>query len=82
MNQALVLVVDDEEKKDRISALEAGADDFLSKPIDATELIVRVQSLLRIKRYYDGLTTKNRQIQESSLRMKEVEQLKETLGRS
>jgi putative two-component system response regulator len=82
MNQALVLVVDDEEKEDRISALEAGADDFLSKPIDATELIVRVHSLLRIKRYYDELTTKNRQIQESSLRLKEMEQLKETLGRS
>jgi signal transduction histidine kinase len=67
------------EKEDRVRALEAGADDFLSKPIDATELIVRVQSLLRIKRYYDELAAKNRQIQENSLRLKEVEQLKETL---
>jgi signal transduction histidine kinase len=32
--------------------VEAGADDFLSKPIDATELIVRVRSLVRVRRLY------------------------------
>jgi signal transduction histidine kinase len=67
------------EKEDRIMALHAGADDFLSKPIDGTELIVRVKSLLRIKRYYDELTAKNRQIHEKNLQLEKMEDLKERL---
>src|SRR5438876_449703 len=41
-----------EEKRE---ALDAGADDFVAKPFDKTELLARVRSLLRIKRYYDDL---------------------------
>ena len=41
-----------EEKKE---ALDAGADDFLAKPFDKTELLARVRSLLRVKRYHDDL---------------------------
>jgi two-component system, sensor histidine kinase and response regulator len=67
------------EKEDRIMAMEAGADDFLSKPIDSTELLVRVKSLLRIKRYYDDLVAKNRQIQEKTIKLEELERLKEKL---
>lgn len=40
---------------DRVRALQAGADDFLSKPIDRVELVARVQSLLRLKATYDRL---------------------------
>jgi adenylate cyclase len=41
-----------EEKRE---ALDAGADDFVAKPFDKTELLARVRSLLRVKRYYDDL---------------------------
>lgn len=40
---------------DRIQGIDAGADDFLSKPIDYNELLARTRSLLRIKNYTDEL---------------------------
>lgn len=39
----------------RIMALEAGADDFMSKPVEAAELIARVRSALRLKELYNTL---------------------------
>lgn len=45
----IVMVTALSDVNDRVEAMEAGADDFLSKPIDAAELIVRVRSLLRIR---------------------------------
>jgi class 3 adenylate cyclase len=44
---------------DRIRGIEAGADDFLSKPFNREELLTRVKSLLRIKTLYDDIETKN-----------------------
>lgn len=51
----VVMVTSLMEREDRIKAIEAGADDFLSKPVDSFELNARVKSLLRIKKYYDEL---------------------------
>ena len=39
----------------RIVALEAGADDFVAKPLNSAELLTRVRSLVRIKRYHDTI---------------------------
>ncbi len=51
----IVMVTALKEKEDRIKALEAGADDFLSKPVDIYELSARVKSLLRVKQFHDAL---------------------------
>jgi len=45
----VVMVTVLKETEDRIKALETGCDDFISKPFDRHELLVRVKSLLRIK---------------------------------
>ncbi|HEY9645019.1 MAG TPA: EAL domain-containing protein [Chroococcidiopsis sp.] len=42
-------------KADLARCLEAGADDFVGKPVNAIELRARVQSMLRIRRQYDEL---------------------------
>ncbi|MGH2471497.1 MAG: response regulator [Candidatus Limnocylindria bacterium] len=42
-------------EQDKARALESGADDFVQKPVLQHELSVRMRSLLRIKRYHDGL---------------------------
>jgi adenylate cyclase len=42
--------------QEKTRAIEAGADDFVSKPFDQSELLARVASLARIKRYHDTVT--------------------------
>jgi adenylate cyclase len=42
--------------QEKIRAIEAGADDFVSKPFDQSELLARVASLARVKRYHDTIT--------------------------
>ncbi len=49
----IVTVLDD--KASKLKALEAGANDFLTKPIDSTEVIIRTKNLLRIKEFEDFL---------------------------
>jgi DNA-binding response OmpR family regulator len=49
----VVMVTALDPAEERIKGLQAGADDFLTKPINAPELLARVKSLLRIKAFHD-----------------------------
>jgi putative two-component system response regulator len=51
----VVLITGLSATEDRIMGINAGADDFLSKPIDLNELLARTRSLLRLKQYTDEL---------------------------
>ncbi|HKW87229.1 MAG TPA: HD domain-containing phosphohydrolase [Candidatus Acidoferrales bacterium] len=51
----VVLVTGLSERDDRIEGINVGADDFLNKPIDVSELNARVRSLLRLKSFTDEL---------------------------
>jgi class 3 adenylate cyclase/CheY-like chemotaxis protein len=63
---------------EKVNALEAGADDFIQKPLDQAELLARVRSLLRIKHFQDELAELNHTL-ESRVRQ-QVEDL-ERIGR-
>ena len=58
----VVMVTALSDTEDRIKAIEAGADDFISKPFDSHEVLARVRSLVRIKRYHDALEQANRDL--------------------
>jgi putative two-component system response regulator len=51
----VIIVTSSSTPENRVRGLEAGADDFISKPVDRLELVIRVRSLLRIKLYADDL---------------------------
>src|SRR5580704_11845884 len=51
----VVLITGLSDTEDRIRGINAGADDFLSKPIDINELLARSRSLMHLKQYTDEL---------------------------
>lgn len=51
----VILVTALSDKQDRIEGIQVGADDFLSRPVDRTELLARVRSLLKLKQRTDEL---------------------------
>jgi len=58
----IVMVTALEERAHRIEALEAGADDFVNKPVDPQELLARVRSLLRIKTLFDTVSQQSNEL--------------------
>jgi class 3 adenylate cyclase/CheY-like chemotaxis protein len=49
-------------EQEKLAAIEAGADDFIAKPFDQSELLARVRSLLRIKRYHDTIEAQSAEL--------------------
>lgn len=55
----VVMVTSLDDRESRLRGLEAGADDFLTKPLDGTELVLRCANLLKVKEYGDFLARHN-----------------------
>ena len=60
----IVMVTSLDPYQERVKGLNAGADDFLSKPIHAPELLAQVRSLLRVKHLYDQVQAQARELAE------------------
>ncbi len=79
----IVLVTTLEAREDRIQGLEAGADDFLSKPVAQAELFARVRSLLRVKSLFDEVSRQREELanwsvmleQRAQEKLREIERL-------
>lgn len=65
--------------KDKMRSLEVGADDFITKPFENVELLTRVKSLLRIKKYHDELERKNKELEIKNKELIQMDQFKEEL---
>ena len=50
-----VVMITASDTQQKVRAIEAGADDFITKPFDQGELLARVKSLVRVKRYQDTI---------------------------
>ena len=59
-----VIMLTASEGTEKTKAIDAGADDFIPKPFNHDELLGRVRSLLRIKRYHDEIAELNRTLEE------------------
>lgn len=68
----IILVTARDSTQDKVEGLDAGADDYLTKPINFPELEARVRSMLRIKRLQDELDQKNRELELANKRLRKL----------
>ncbi len=67
----VVLVTSLDPQQERVKGIEAGADDFISKPINQAELFARVRSLLRVKALQDEVRRQAESLKEWNVKLEE-----------
>ncbi len=74
-----VVMLTSHDSEARIDGIRAGADDFVTKPFDQQELLLRVRSLVRIKRYHDTIRAQASELAEWNRTLEErvAEQVEE-----
>ncbi len=74
----IVMVTALGDRESKIKGLALGAQDFLSKPIDSTELVLRAENLLKIK-YFEDFLKKHNELLEKEVRQR-TEELRNALN--
>lgn len=69
----ILMITSLNDRDSRLKGIESGADDFLSKPIDSTEVELKIRNFLRTKNLYDKL-------EKSYQELKELEEMKDNLS--
>lgn len=59
----IILVTALRETEDRVKGIDSGCDDFISKPVDKSELLARVRSLLKVKAYNDLMSNYQKELE-------------------
>ncbi|MBF0103108.1 MAG: response regulator [Desulfobacterales bacterium] len=67
----IIVITSLNDRDDRVKALEAGVDDFLTKPVDTSELQARIKSLLKIKDYYEQMLLYQRELESLNVQLVE-----------
>ena len=62
----IIVITAKKEIKDMVTALEAGADDYLTKPFELDELNARIKNMLRLKTTHDKLKHKSDELDEAN----------------
>jgi len=65
--------------EEKVQALEMGADDFLSKPVNRVEMLAKLRSILRVKSLHDEVEQTRLQLEAKNQELVRLEQLKEKL---
>ena len=66
--------------EEKVQALETGADDFLSKPVNRVELLAKLRTILRAKALHDEVEQTRRQLEEKNRELLRLEQMREKLS--
>ena len=69
----IIMVTAKADSKDIVAGLEAGADEYLTKPVDQAALVARVKSMLRIKALHDTAQEQAARLEDASGAISRVE---------
>jgi len=59
----IIMITADDDRETRIQALESGATDFLTKPIDSSELVARIRNMIALREYHHLLKAENENLE-------------------
>jgi len=68
----IIMVTAMADSKDMVAGLEAGSDEYLTKPLDQAALVARVKSMLRTKMLHDAVEEQAKQIAAQSVKLEEL----------